>query len=355
MMPALEGSITEFGLADILQLIYYQRKTGVLTVRGKYETIKVTFVNGNILDVTSSRRPEDKRLGQIMLKKGKISPQQLQTLLQKQKSTGKKIGELLVEEGLVTKEEIQQTIMQQVVDQMVVMFSWKEGYYMFKPQRVTIREDELQVPVDTQHVLMEGLRIVDEWSVVEGIITPSTVFRKKPDVEPQLDELQQRLWEQIDGETDVSTIVDALGEEDLAVSKALLDMLEKGYIEPVEEAEEVEEELPGVVAAKAKFPIDRIVSLTVGIVLVVILIFGLFRISAGLTDVSKTLRAKAQIDMVSHMVELYFRQNGFFPESISSEWTDPWGNPLVYRITDKGYVIFSAGPDGEVSTEDDIF
>jgi len=32
---ALEGSLKDFGLADILQLIYFQRKTGVLVLDGK--------------------------------------------------------------------------------------------------------------------------------------------------------------------------------------------------------------------------------------------------------------------------------------------------------------------------------
>jgi len=353
-MPALEGSITEFGLADILQLIYYQRKTGVLTVRGKYDTIKVTFFEGNILDVTSTRRPEDKRLGQILLKKKKITPEQLQHLLQKQKATGKRIGQLLMEEAIVSKEEIEQIIIQQIIDQMVVMFSWKEGYYVFKAQRVTPREDELHVLVDTQHVLMEGLRIVDEWSVVEGIISPNTVFKKKADVEPVLNELQQKLWEQIDGETDVATIVDALGEEDLAVSKALLEMLEKGYIEPVEESEE-EVEAEQKKSFQSKINVERIMMLAFAVVFVLILGIGFFRVSVRISDFMKILMAKSQIDRLTHMVELYYKDNGFYPESISSKWVDPWGHPIIYRLTDRGYRIFSAGPDGKVSTSDDIY
>ncbi len=352
-MPALEGSITEFGLADILQLIYFQRKSGVLTVKGKYDTIKVTFLEGNILEVTSTRKPEDKRIGQIMLKKGKITAQQLQEVLQKQKTTGKKTGEILVEEGLVSREDIQQILMQQVIDQLVVMFSWKEGYYVFKPQRVVPREDALKVPVDTQHVLMEGLRILDEWSVVEGIITPGTVFRKKPGVEPVLEDLEFRLWEQIDGQSDVATIVEALGEEDLAVSKALLRMLEKGYIEPVEEEAEAPEEEEGT--RKAGPALEWVAGIALAVLLLLVMAFGMVKMTSETSDTLKVLQTRALIDRASHMVALYFRQKGYYPEALSTNWTDPWGNPLVYKLTDRGYEVFSAGPDGKVSTEDDIY
>ncbi|RME67321.1 MAG: DUF4388 domain-containing protein, partial [Nitrospirae bacterium] len=281
------------------------------------------------------------------------SAQQLQEVLQKQKTTGKKTGEILLEEGLVSKEEIQQILMQQVIDQLVVMFSWKEGYYEFRPQRVTPRQEGLEVPVDTQHVLMEGLRILDEWSVVEGIITPSTVFRKKPDVEPVLEDLEFRLWEQIDGETDVATMVEALGEEDLAVSKALLSMLEKGYIEPVEEEIKVLEEERKIKRAKAGMEMAG--GLVLALLILIVLVIGIFRITTKTSDVLKIIQTKTMIDSASHMVAMYFKDNGVFPESISAGWTDPWGNPLVYRITETGYEIFSPGPDGKASTEDDIY
>lgn len=43
---ALEGTIKDFGLPDIFQLIGLQRKTGVLTLRAKNETVTVTFESG---------------------------------------------------------------------------------------------------------------------------------------------------------------------------------------------------------------------------------------------------------------------------------------------------------------------
>ena len=42
---ALEGTLRDFSLADIFQLIGLQRKTGVLTLRSKEDTVTVTFLD----------------------------------------------------------------------------------------------------------------------------------------------------------------------------------------------------------------------------------------------------------------------------------------------------------------------
>ena len=51
--------------------------------------------------------------------------------------------------------------------------------------------------LDTQHVLMEGLRIVDEWSLIEGKLTPDTIFEKQANQAPRLPLMKKRfsgLW-----------------------------------------------------------------------------------------------------------------------------------------------------------------
>jgi hypothetical protein len=44
---ALEGSLKDFGLADILQLIFFQRKTGYCILK-EADKIRLLFIDGNI-------------------------------------------------------------------------------------------------------------------------------------------------------------------------------------------------------------------------------------------------------------------------------------------------------------------
>ena len=58
---ALEGTLRDFSLADIFQLIGLQRKTGILTLTSETESITVTFENGMVVMAdSSSKRLEDR-------------------------------------------------------------------------------------------------------------------------------------------------------------------------------------------------------------------------------------------------------------------------------------------------------
>ena len=70
---ALEGSLKDFGLADILQLIFFQRKTGVLTLEGRLDKVRLLFIDGNIVGAESKRRMEANRLGKVLGQKRRIN------------------------------------------------------------------------------------------------------------------------------------------------------------------------------------------------------------------------------------------------------------------------------------------
>ena len=67
---SLEGSLKEFGLADILQLLYLQRKTGVLTLEGRMDRVRLMFYEGNIISAETRRKVEANRFGKLLLKNG---------------------------------------------------------------------------------------------------------------------------------------------------------------------------------------------------------------------------------------------------------------------------------------------
>ena len=65
---ALEGTIKDFGLPDIFQLIGLQRKTGLLTLKNEKEHVTVAFENGMVVMADSARQaaggPAGQRAGQ---------------------------------------------------------------------------------------------------------------------------------------------------------------------------------------------------------------------------------------------------------------------------------------------------
>ena len=97
---ALEGTIKDFGLPDIFQLIGLQRKTGILTLTSDNETVTVTFENGMVVMADSSSKRLEDRLGNVLVKQGKLSKERLDEALETQKQTLQRLGHILTTERL---------------------------------------------------------------------------------------------------------------------------------------------------------------------------------------------------------------------------------------------------------------
>src|SRR5262249_43963536 len=67
---ALHGTLEDFSLADIFQLVGIQRKTGILTLKNSHETITIFFHNGMIIGADTSPKKLEDRLGKVLVKTG---------------------------------------------------------------------------------------------------------------------------------------------------------------------------------------------------------------------------------------------------------------------------------------------
>ena len=348
---ALEGSLRDFGLADILQLIFFQRKTGVLYLEGKLDKVKLLFIEGNISGAESKRRIEANRLGKVLVKKGLLKEEDLSALLEEQRSSNMRLGNILVRRRIVQKEAVAEILEGQIKEAVIQIFSWKEGTYEFTPQEVPVDKD-IPISIDTQHLLMEGLRIVDEWTAIEGKITIDTVFVKKIYSEGALSQEERDIFSLIDSENDVSTIIDISGQDDFSVSKTLVSLLEKGAIEQKEILPVIPEVLPRE-TKKSAFPYQA-ASLAAVVVAVLLSLSSLFFDSG---NVIKRFRASEVVDDLRFRIETYRFEHGSYPETLGSLATaaDPWGNPYIYRNNKNVFMVLSVGQDGKEGTADDIY
>lgn len=348
---ALEGSLTDFGLADILQLIYFQRKTGVLTLESRMDKVKLIFVEGNISGAESKKRVEDNRLGKILVKKGLVGEAELRSALLEQKKTGSRLGQILLKKNLVSSEAITELLSGQVSETVIQLFDWKQGTYEFISQGIN-QEKEIPFSIDTQHILMEGLRISDEWTLLRGKITLDTIFKKKEDVSAAVTDEEKTILEYVDGENDVSTIIDLCGLDNFQVSKTLLALDEKGLISAAETSKmTVEDEAPP--ESKRAFSFLSYIPLLATIVACVISLLLLY--SNPLTRF-KEFRAAEKIEDLRFRIEAYRLSNSAYPQTLGviSTEKDPWGYDYIYQNSGDSFSLLSAGPDGRQGTADDV-
>ena len=99
---ALQGSLADFGIAEILQLIGSQQKTGILHVTGGSgaEEVMISFSSGRIIRTDVNGRHKRDLLGTMMVAAGAISKDQLAVALKSQKKSLKRLGDVLVERAL---------------------------------------------------------------------------------------------------------------------------------------------------------------------------------------------------------------------------------------------------------------
>src|SRR5947207_5772571 len=177
---ALEGTLKDFSLADIFQLIGLQRKTGVLTLRSKDDTVTVTFLDGKVVGADSLSHRLENRLGSVLIKSGLLTQDQLSHALAIQKETLRRLGFVLTHYGIISADALKQAIQLQILQIVYRLFRWKDGEYHFS-QETTIEYDrDNVVPVSAESILMEGARMIDEWPIIEKRIRSyDMVFRKK--------------------------------------------------------------------------------------------------------------------------------------------------------------------------------
>src|SRR5438132_1720182 len=185
---ALEGTIKDFGLPDIFQLIGLQRKTGLLTLKHDTDQVTVTFENGMVVNADSSSKRLEDRLGNVLVKQGKLTKERLEEALSTQRQTLQRLGHVLTTQSYITQKDLQAALNVQVSQIVFKVFRWRDGEYHFEPSDSVDYDRENFIPMSADFILMEGIRMVDEWPIIEKKI-PSMDIVFRTVVDPSLIEV----------------------------------------------------------------------------------------------------------------------------------------------------------------------
>ena len=164
---ALEGTLRDFSLADIFQLIGLQRKTGVLTLRAPEDVVTVSFLDGKVVGADSLNKRIEDRLGQVLLKTGAVTQEELDAALRVQMETLERLGHILLRSAIISRDELRRALEQQVLQIIYRVFRWNDGDYHFSQETSIDYDVELITPLGAESILMEGARMLDEWPIIE--------------------------------------------------------------------------------------------------------------------------------------------------------------------------------------------
>ena len=390
---ALNGTLRDFGLADIFQLIGIQRKTGVLSLRSGDNTVTVSFLSGGVVHADSSERALEDRLGSVLVKSGKVTERQLSDALKTQKASLQRLGKVLIEQRSVSTDELHEALRIQVTQIVHHLFRWKDGEYHFSQEQTIDYDREYFTPIPAENILMEGARMIDEWPIIERRITtfqmilkpkadtrlsdrgPISVYetdidfgliedpdRKRDDERVRLSKDEAAIYRLVDGRSTVQDIIDRSQIGEFDTCKILYELLSR---------ELVEEGLSSPTkAAAAPAPPKRRYALKAGLILMPALavLGGYFAMTSPLSptgmpghdpfgvDRIRVHLSQARVARIDKAVRLYHMDRQIFPISINQlvqegflgaqDLIDPWGRAYRFHVDSSGYAIQGLGPGG---------
>jgi len=396
---ALVGTIKDFGLADILQLIGLQRKTGLLTLEHDTDTVSVKFLEGSVVGADTSTRNLEDLLGSVLVRTGRITQAQLEETLRIQKSTMQRLGYILVKQNFISSTDLEEALRIQVTQIVYRLFRWREGKYRFVPMDLMEYDNEHFQPLSAETILMEGARMIDEWPMLERRIkSPQLVFKKTPagtaldvpiaslfdadidfgfqdtpgheekkDDEPRLSPEERDVLRLVDGKATVQDVVDTSALAEFDVYRLLVELLARSLIEVVvvevtpEDASRAREHelwtsraLQAVVFALAAF----------GIASLGLNPFTPWRLTSrsSETELLKTYVGRNRIERVEQSIQAFYLDRGAMPPDLKAlfsegflpaeDTNDPWGHPYSYRVGPSAYELGSRSSAN--APEDDL-
>ncbi len=229
---AIKGSLKEASLPDVIQLLFLGRRTGCLALADRHNFGTIHFDEGQIVYAAIVNRRD--RLGDILLRSGRITAHQLGEAVERQGGDReRKLGEILVQLGYLSREELHRYIRVQIEEAVYYLFTWTSGTFNFEAGVRPEREDFL-VRINPEYLLLEGARRVDEWSLIEKKIPSFDLIFAVDSTHigesaPTLSEEQRRLVPLLDGSRDVARVAEESGLVEFEVGKALFGLITAGF------------------------------------------------------------------------------------------------------------------------------
>ncbi len=243
---ALKGSLKDFSLPDLFQLLNFSKKNGTLNLtRGKARGY-ICFRNGEVFFATTNWKRQ--ALGMKLLSAGIVNKAQVDEVLEMQKTTarGQRLGQLLVRMNYITKEQLEIFVEEQIQDAVFEMLRWTDGGFDFQPG-VVFPEEDIGLSISTEELIMEGSRRLDEWNRIEkkipnlNVIFRMTSMHGRDAAQISLTPEEWMVLTYIDGEKSVRQIVELTGMSTLHTCKILYGLIGSGLLENITPAIEEQE------------------------------------------------------------------------------------------------------------------
>ncbi|MDD5224747.1 MAG: DUF4388 domain-containing protein [bacterium] len=245
------GDLEGVGITDLFSILNMSQKTGALVLVSEKKYKGIYFRRGEIIFASSNQSEE--RLGDILYRTGKISKEQREEA-ERALTAEKRFGTILLERRLISPKDLWWGVKYQMEEIIYSSFNFLKGFFFFLEGDLA-EEDLVRFSFNTQKLLMEGFRRMDEWPLIYQLIpSRDTVLEIAAAPGPgDLNPIMQKVLEIVDGQRKAGEVIRLSQLGEFNAFKILYQLAKAGLIKAKEKARDVQ-------ADKAEADQKRIVS-----------------------------------------------------------------------------------------------
>ena len=242
----LEGTLADFSVTDILQVLGLQKKTGTLTVEGTDDTIVVSLLGGEVVSADAASHGLEESVGTLLVRSGRLTPADLARARETQKETQQGLVHVLVRQNLVSSEVMREALRLQIGRVIFAAFRWTEGRFRFLQEGIIDRLAPLLSPIPAEAFLMDAVQFLDEWPKLEKKIPfRDLVYRRATGLEDLrlvlsaeengegalvVSPPEAEAWKWVDGNRPVGEILERAFLSDIDTYRGLADLQDRNLI-----------------------------------------------------------------------------------------------------------------------------
>lgn len=173
----MQGSLSEFRLAEILQLVAVQQKTGLLRLTQGAKLVTFYFERGLMVATRDRRHAVYDPLLEFLARVGWLHQDTAAFLKTRIESSKEDLVDILLGERYLTEEDLHMVLADLAQELVHHTFTWREGTYQFIGGDEAIEGLRFRIAQKIDSILMEGARRADEWPrLVEKLPGPDVVI-----------------------------------------------------------------------------------------------------------------------------------------------------------------------------------
>jgi hypothetical protein len=234
---ALKGNLKDFSITQLFNLVHLAGKTGLLIVEDNSQSARVYFKQGKL--VQAALDGKEPNLATLLVKAGRISPDQAGSVVQRAKSeTDKELGLLLLKSGYCNQRDIIQVVKSHILENAYPLFIWTRGSFFFDSD-VSPPDEQITLSLDLESIIIEGTRRIKEWGQLRDDLPSLDIaikFVDKPDTRLRNVRLTAEEWRVISfvsPKNSLRQIADACGMNEFQIRKTVYRLLLAGLVEIV--------------------------------------------------------------------------------------------------------------------------